>query len=119
MTSGRKLNVQEFNKILKIYQELNDTTTISLCASLGLLNFEELKKLKETGVKRYHNNLETSRNYFNNVCTTHSYEQKIKTIKAAKLAGLEVCSGGIVGMGESWLDRLRNKVGSNQCSKSN
>lgn len=106
VTSGRKLNVQEFNKILKIYQELNDTTTISLCASLGLLNFEELKKLKETGVKRYHNNLETSRNYFNNVCTTHSYEQKIKTIKAAKLAGLEVCSGGIVGMGESWLDRL-------------
>ena len=50
VTSGRKLNVQEFNKILKIYQELNDTTTISLCASLGLLNFEELKKLKETGV---------------------------------------------------------------------
>ena len=50
--------------------------------------------------------METSRNYFNNVCTTHSYEQKIKTIKAAKLAGLEVCSGGIVGMGESWLDRL-------------
>ena len=106
VTSGRKLNVQEFNKILKIYQELNDTTTISLCASLGLLNFEELKKLKETGVKRYHNNLETSRNYFNNVCTTHSYEKKIKTIKDAQLEGLEVCSGGIVGMGESWLDRL-------------
>lgn len=81
VTSGRKLNVQEFNKILKIYQELNDTTTISLCASLGLLNFEELKKLKETGVKRYHNNLETSRNYFNNVCTTHSYEQKSKQLR--------------------------------------
>ena len=60
-------------KFLKIYQELNDTTTISLCASLGLLNFEELKKtLKKQALKRYHNNLETSRNYFNNVCTTHS-----------------------------------------------
>lgn len=106
VTSGRRLNDQEFLDVIKIYQSLHDTTEISLCASLGLLNLEQLTKLKAAGVKRYHNNLETSRNYFSNICTTHSYQQKIETIKAAQEAGLEVCSGGIMGMNESWQDRI-------------
>lgn len=106
VTAGRSLNDQEFADVLKTYQELHDTTNISLCASLGLLDVAQFKQLKAVGVKRYHNNLETSRNYFSSICTTHSYEQKITTIKAAKLAGLEVCSGGIMGMGESWQDRI-------------
>lgn len=106
VTSGRRLNDQEFLDVIKIYQSLHDTTEISLCASLGLLNLEQLTKLKAAGVKRYHNNLETSRNYFPNICTTHSYQQKIETIKAAQEAGLEVCSGGIMGMNESWQDRI-------------
>lgn len=106
VTSGRCLNNQEFMDIIKIYQNLHDTTKISLCASLGLLDLEQLKQLKATGIKKYHNNLETSRNYFPNICTTHSYQQKLETIKAAKKAGLEVCSGGIMGMGESWQDRI-------------
>lgn len=106
VTSGRRLNNQDFLDTVKIYQNLHATTKISLCASLGLLDLEQLKQLKAVGVKRYHNNLETSRNFFSNICTTHSYQQKIETIKAAQKAGLEVCSGGIMGMGESWQDRV-------------
>ncbi|MCR1961272.1 biotin synthase BioB [Thomasclavelia cocleata] len=106
VTSGRYLSDEEFSKIIEIYQYLNNRVKISLCASLGLLNLEQFNELKAVGVKRYHNNLETSRNYFTKICTTHSYDQKIKTIKAAKQAGLEICSGGIMGMGESWNDRL-------------
>lgn len=106
VTSGRCLTDEDFNKIIKIYHTLNKSVDISLCASLGLLNLEQFKKLKAVGVKRYHNNLETAKNYFANICTTHRYEEKIATIKAAKEAGLEICSGGIMGMGESWLDRI-------------
>lgn len=106
VTSGRKLSDCEFDKILSIYQQLNNSCHISLCASLGLLNLEQFNKLKEIGVTRYHNNLETSRNYFKNICTTHTYAQKIQVIKDAKAAGLQVCSGGIMGMGESWQDRI-------------
>lgn len=106
VTSGRKLSDHEFDKILNIYRQLNNCCHISLCASLGLLNLEQFNKLKEIGVTRYHNNLETSRNYFKNICTTHTYAQKIEVIKDAKAAGLQVCSGGIMGMGESWQDRI-------------
>ncbi|MCB5942864.1 biotin synthase BioB, partial [bacterium 210820-DFI.6.52] len=63
-------------------------------------------KLKKSGVKRYHNNLETSRRYFEKICTTHTYDEKINTIKDAQRVGLEVCSGGIFGLGESELDRI-------------
>lgn len=106
VTSGRKLSDFEFDKLLGIYRQLNDSCHISLCASLGLLNLKQFNKLKEIGVTRYHNNLETSRNYFKNICTTHTYDQKIQVIKDAKAAGLQVCSGGIMGMGESWQDRI-------------
>ena len=71
-----------------------------------MLSKEDLRKLKKAGVKRYHNNLETSRNYFYNICTTHTYDEKIKTIKDAQSVGLEVCSGGIFGLGESEIDRI-------------
>lgn len=106
VTSGRCLNNEEFTKIIEIYKHLNENVKISLCASLGLLTKEQFISLKSAGVKRYHNNLETSRSYFTKICTTHSYDQKIKTIKEAKKAGLEICSGGIMAMGESWDDRL-------------
>ena len=106
VTSGRKLEHEQFDRVVKIYQKLAQECRISLCASLGLLEWEQFKQLKQAGVCRYHNNLETSRNYFSQVCTSHTYDQKISTIKAAQKAGLEVCSGGIMGMGESWQDRL-------------
>ena len=62
--------------------------------------------MREAGVTRYHANLETSRRNFPNICTTHTYEDKLENIRRAQAAGLEVCSGGILGMGETWEDRL-------------
>ena len=70
-----------------------------------IYNKNDLKKLKESGLSRYHCNLESSENYFKNLCSTHKFSQKIAVIKAAKEAGLEICSGGIIGMGESMEDR--------------
>lgn len=106
VTSGKKLNKLELDKICNSYKEIGKNVDIKICASHGLLNENELKKLKKSGVKRYHNNLETSRNFFNKICTTHTYDEKIETIKAAQRAELEVCSGGILGLGETFIDRI-------------
>lgn len=106
VTSGKKLSNIEIDKIVNSYKAINKYVDIKTCASHGLLSKEDLRKLKEAGVKRYHNNLETSRNYFDNICTTHTYDEKIKTIKDAQSVGLEVCSGGIFGLGESEIDRI-------------
>ncbi len=106
VTSGRCLNDREVDMITEVYSTLSKNCSMSLCASHGLLTFEQLKKLKASGVIRYHNNLETSRRYFPEICTTHRYEDKIRTIKDAVKAGLDVCSGGIMGLGESVEDRI-------------
>ena len=106
VTSGRKLSDEEIDKLCKCYQEIKKRGKISICASHGLLTKEQFKKLKSAGVSRYHNNLETSRRFFPNICTTHTYDDKIATYKNAQDAGLEVCSGGIIGMGENMEDRI-------------
>ncbi|QOR35460.1 biotin synthase BioB [Clostridium sp. 'deep sea'] len=106
VTSGKKLSENELNSLCETFNYLNSKTEIKLCASLGLLDYKDFVKLKQAGVVRYHNNLETSRKYFTSICTSHTYDQKIKTIKEAQRAGLEVCSGGIIGMGESFSDRI-------------
>lgn len=106
VTSGKRLSAKDLNNLCETYKEINKKVPISLCASHGLLSYEDFLKLKAAGVNRYHNNLETSRNFFPQICTTHSYDEKIETIKAAKKAGLEVCSGGILGLGESMEDRI-------------
>lgn len=106
VTSGRNLSDKEIDKVCNSYEKLGDNCGISICASHGLLTFEQFIRLKEAGVKRYHNNLETSRRNFPNICTTHTYDDKINTIKNAQRAGLEVCSGGIIGLGETMEDRI-------------
>ena len=106
VTSGKRLTQEQVEKLCEIYKNLHKECSIELCASHGLLSYNDLKKIKESGVIRYHNNLETSRNYFKKICTTHTYDEKIETIKNAKKAGLEVCSGGIIGLGESMEDRI-------------
>lgn len=106
VTSGKALTEDEVDEVCDTYRQLNAESQISLCASHGLLSYPQLVKLKESGVTRYHNNLETSRKYFPNVCTTHTYDDKINTLKNAQKAGLEVCSGGIIGMGETMEDRI-------------
>lgn len=106
VTSGKVLNSKDFTTMLQNYNLINKKCSISLCASHGLLSFEQLKKLKESGVTRYHNNIETSKNYFPNICTTHTYNEKIKVIKNASKAGLYICSGVILGLGETFEDRI-------------
>ena len=107
VTSGRGLNEDEVQKVTDIYKRLKKETKLNLCASLGILNFGQLKKLKESGITMYHHNLETSKDYYNNICTTHTYQQRLDTIDAAKNVGLAVCSGGIIGLGESFEDRIK------------
>ena len=106
VTSGKRLSKKDIEAIIPIYEQIHKQVGISLCASHGLLDEEDMKKLKASGVRRYHNNLETSRCYFPFVCSTHTYEDKIETIKAAQRSGLEVCSGGLFGMGETLEDRI-------------
>lgn len=106
VTSGKNISGAEFDALCKIYERLSRECDIKLCASHGLLTFEQFVRLRECGVERYHNNLETSRRFFPNICTTHTYDEKIEAIKNAFKAGLSVCSGGIIGMGEGMEDRI-------------
>ncbi|MEG0843967.1 MAG: biotin synthase BioB [Romboutsia sp.] len=106
VTSGKKLSKKEIKEVCKSYEGIKENIGMSTCASHGLLDKEDLTMLKNAGVNRYHNNLETSRRYFEKICTTHTYEDKIRTIKDAQKVGLEVCSGGIIGLGENDEDRI-------------
>lgn len=89
-----------------IYRRIGSEVSVSLCASLGLLNLEQMRRLKESGVRRYHCNLETAPSYFPKLCSTHTVAEKLRTIGWAREAGLEICSGGIIGMGESEEQRV-------------
>ncbi len=105
VTSGKKPTPNDLEKICEAISEIRKNK-INVCASLGLLNPDELKMLKEAGLSRIHNNLESSEKFFKNVCTTHTTQDKINTIKMAKKVGLDVCSGGIMGLGETFEDRI-------------
>ena len=106
VTSGRALTGADFDKAVDAYKVLRENLKIDLCASHGILNAEQFKKLRATGVTSYHHNIETSRRFFPQICTSHTYDDRINTIKLAQDAGFNVCSGGIIGMGENWQDRL-------------
>lgn len=106
VNSGRGPSDEDFEKLIRIYKRLGEELNISLCASLGFLTQEQFDRLYAVGVRRYHNNIETSRGYFDKICTSHSFDDKVENIKRAKKAGLEVCSGGIIGMGEDIDDRV-------------
>ena len=106
VNSGRGPSDEDFEKLIRIYKRLSEELNISLCASLGFLTQEQFDRLYAAGVRRYHNNIETSRGYFDKICTSHSFDDKVENIKRAKKAGLEVCSGGIIGMGEDIDDRI-------------
>ena len=110
VTSGKKPNETELEKICTIYKEIKKVSNIKLCASLGLATYQQLLKLRNAGVERYHCNLETSSSMFDKLCSTHTQEQKIETIKAAQQAGMSVCSGGIIGMGENMRHRAELAV---------
>ena len=106
VTSGRTLSDADTDRICAIYRRIGSEVSVSLCASLGLLNLEQMRRLKESGVRRYHCNLETAPSYFPKLCSTHTVAEKLRTIGWAREAGLEICSGGIIGMGESEEQRV-------------
>jgi biotin synthase len=107
VTSGKSTkSKEEVETICQALDSINNETRLNRCVSLGTLTPDEIHKLKAHGLKRLHHNLETAESFFSKVCTTHSYQERLQTIKLAKQAGLEVCSGGIFGLGETLEQRL-------------
>ncbi|MDD2752443.1 MAG: biotin synthase BioB [Candidatus Omnitrophica bacterium] len=106
VTSGDKLSHDELLKIADAIHEITTKIKIKMCASLGSMGRQDFVLLKQAGLSRYHHNLETGPRFFPQIVTTHTFEDRIQTIKAAKKVGLEVCSGGILGLGETMEDRI-------------
>jgi biotin synthase len=105
VTSGRKTSGGEIDRIAAMITEVRKLGLLP-CATLGLLGSDELLTLKEAGLERFHHNIETSERFFPEICSTHTFTEKLKTIDAVQSAGLSLCSGGIFGLGESWHDRI-------------
>lgn len=106
VTSGKRLSPSEAARLCESVRELSVRTDISLCLSAGLLSEEELSALHEAGISRYHCNLESAPSYFGTLCTTHTQAEKTATLENARKVGMEICSGGIIGMGETMQQRI-------------
>lgn len=106
VTSGKRLSDTEVGKLTEIVGHIKEATDIKCCASLGLLDRTQLKRLRDSGVENYHCNIETAPSYFPKLCTTHTIEEKMKTIREARQLGFRICSGGIIGMGETMEQRI-------------
>jgi len=106
VTSGRRVTPDRMPEFADMFRSLRERGSMKLCASMGLLSKSELQELKDAGVTRYHCNLEAAESLFGWLCTTHTRADKLATIKAAQEVGLEVCVGGIIGMGENMRQRL-------------
>ncbi len=106
VSSGGHLDEEDLVYLEKIYKRIADETNLKICASHGMLSQDAANRLKEAGVSRYHHNLETSRERYTQICTTHTFDDRIETTKRAMDAGMSVCSGGIFGMGETTAQRI-------------
>ena len=107
VASGRKVTKKDFETISHLIEELKEENKdIKICVSLGLLTKDQISILNDAGVDRIHNNLESSRDYFKEICTTHSYDEKLDTLDMIHDENVMICSGGIFGMGESFEDRI-------------
>ncbi len=106
VTSGKSPDEENFDKILDLIDEINKTEGIRSCASIGILNEEQAKLLAKHGLKRFHHNINTAESYYNEVCTTHSWQDRLNTCKLVKKYGMELCCGVILGMGESVEQRI-------------
>jgi len=106
VTSGNRLSLSELKVIAKAIKSIRGNLDIMPCASLGNIDEKALILLKRAGLVRYHHNLETSERFYPKIVTTHKFNERVRTVKLAKSVGLEVCSGGILGLGETWQDRI-------------
>lgn len=106
VTSGTAPTRKDFENILKMVKEVSSIDGLHCCASLGLLNEDEIKELKSAGLERYNHNINTSENYHKNICSTHNFEDRVHTVEMIKKHGIEACCGVIIGMGESREDRI-------------
>ena len=105
-TSGRRPSAKDFEIILQMVREISKIEGLTCCASLGILTESQIKQLKDAGLKRFHHNINTSENYHKFICTTHTFEDRINTVKLVQKYGMEVCCGVIIGMGETREDRV-------------
>lgn len=106
VTSGKRVNDREMQQIAATVRRIKAACDIKCCASMGLLTREQLQVLYDSGVENYHCNIETAPSHFQTLCTTHTIEQKMATIRAAREIGFRICSGGIIGMGETLEQRV-------------
>ena len=107
VTSGGELTDPEFEQVIEIYRRLKTETSMNLDGSLGFLTAERVERLKEAGVRRFNNNLQSSREFYPKIVTTHTYDKRIETLKMLQDGNMEICSGGILGMGETREDRIK------------
>lgn len=106
VTSGAGPSGRDFETICRAARRIVESVGIKVCASLGMLEDDQAVMLHDAGITSYHHNLETARSFYPSICTSHSYEVRVETVKRAKKAGLRVCSGGLFGLGESWKERI-------------
>lgn len=107
VTSGRGMTKErEINTLVDALHKIHEETELESCASLGLMEEKDLLRLKEAGMVHYHHNIETSRSYFPNIVNSHTFDEEVETLKTAKKLGFEICSGGILGMGENLDQRV-------------
>lgn len=106
VTSGKQLSNSDFQIALEAIKQIGNETKLKRCASMGRLSLERARALKEAGLSRYHHNIETASSFFPDICTTHSYEEKIETINNLKKAGIQTCIGGILNLGETPRQRI-------------
>jgi biotin synthase len=106
VTSGHSIDAHELHQLCRAIGKIKSETRLEVCGSFGILSKEDLSLLHQAGLSRFHHNIETSPSFYRKICSTHHFQDRIKTIDYAKQAGLEVCSGVILGLGESWNDRM-------------
>ena len=106
VTSGKTPDESDFDKMLEMIKEINKIEGLNSCASIGILNEEQAKKLAQSGLKRFHHNINTAKSYYPEVCTTHTWQDRLETCKLVKKYGMELCCGVILGMGESVEQRV-------------
>ena len=110
VTSGKSPDEENFDKILGFIDELNKIEGIRSCASIGILNEEQAKELSKHRLKRFHHNINTSESYYKDICTTHTWQDRLNTCKLVKKYGMELCCGVILGMGETVEQRIEMAI---------